>query len=270
VSSQRELAEAFYDMHHGDGPLLMPNPWDVGSAKLLVFLGFEALATTSSGFAATEGLLDGSIGRDAALEHAATIARATGVPVSADLENGFAHQAPEVAETYRLAREAGLAGASIEDFDPDSGELYDIGLARDRVAAAADVFHAGDARLVLTARAENFVRGNPDLADAVARLQAYQEAGADVLYAPFLTELDDIRAVVESVERPVNVLVRPNGPSVSELASVGVARVSVGGGLAFAAFGALVEAARELLGEGTYSWYSGTRIGAEAVRVAFA
>ena len=271
--SQRELAQKFLALHVRGAPLLMPNPWDEGSAKLLASLGFQALATTSGGFAATKGLRDGAVSRDDALAHAALIAAATELPVSADLENGYARDTEAVAETYRLARHTGLAGASIEDYDPEAGELYEMGLASERVAAAAEAFHSrdasGDAWLVLTGRAENYLRGRPELADTITRLQAYQEAGADVLYAPFLTDLNDIRSVVESVDRPVNVLVRPDGPSVAELASAGVARISVGGAFAMAALGAVVSAARELLDEGTYSWSALTQTGAQAMRSAF-
>lgn len=269
MASQRELAEGFLALHYQDRPLLLPNPWDEGSARLLAYLGFTALGTTSSGFAAASGLPDGSASRDDALAHAAVIASATALPVSADLEGGFGSDPRAVGETYRRARATGLAGASIEDFDRDANDIYPTGLASERVVAAAEACHSGEIRLVLTARAENFFRGRTDLADTITRLQAYQEAGADVLYAPGLTDLTDIRSVVESVNRPVNVLARPNGPSVAELASVGVARVSVGGGFAFAALGAMVNAARELLEHGTYSWYAQTRVGGAAVRDAF-
>jgi 2-methylisocitrate lyase-like PEP mutase family enzyme len=268
MASQRERAQQFLALHEKGAPLLMPNPWDEGSAKLLASLGFRALATTSGGFAATKGLRDGSVSRDDALAHAALIVAATDLPVSADLENGYAHDTEAVAETYRRARHTGLAGASIEDYDPQARELYEIGRASERVAAAAEAFHSGDARLVLTGRAENYLRGNPDLADTIVRLQAYQDAGADVLYAPFLTDLDDIRRVVESVDRPVNVLVRPDGPTVADLASAGVARISVGGAFALAAYGAAANAARELLEMGTYSWSALTQIGAQAMRSA--
>jgi 2-methylisocitrate lyase-like PEP mutase family enzyme len=251
--SQSELAERFLTMHHQDGPLLMPNPWDEGSAKLLAFLGFKALATTSSGSAMARGRPDGSMTSDDAIAHAASIVSSTELPVSADLENGFARDPQAAAGTYRRCRVAGLAGASIEDYDPETREIYDIGLASERVAAAAEALHSGGARLVLTARAENFFRGHKDLADTITRLQAYQEAGADVVFAPLVTDLKDIRSVVESVDVPVNVIARPNGPSIAQLASVGVARVSVGGSFAFAALGGAVNAARELLDEGTYS-----------------
>lgn len=268
--TQVEKAERFLAMHHGDAPLLLPNPWDPGSARLLVSLGFEALATTSSGFAATLGRFDGSVTRDEALAHAATIVAATEVPVSADLENGFADRPDGVAQTMRLAIEAGLAGCSVEDFtrDPDA-PIYDLSLAKERVAAAAEAAHAGPVHLVLTARAENYVHGRPDLADTIVRLQAFQEAGADVLYAPGPSDLEEIRQLVAAVDRPVNVLALPGGPSVSELASAGVRRVSVGGAFAFAALGAVVDAARELREQGTYGFWANARTGRTAIDSAF-
>jgi 2-methylisocitrate lyase-like PEP mutase family enzyme len=263
-------AERFLALHDADTPLLLPNPWDLGSAKLLASLGFQALATTSSGFAATLGRLDGAVSREEALAHAAAIAEATGLPVTADLENGFGDDPAEVAETLRLALEAGLAGCSVEDFSGrKDAPIYDTNLATERIAAAAQIAHAGPVHLVLTARAENYLRGRPDLADTIARLQAYQEAGADVLYAPGLTELEDIRQVVAAVDRPVNVLVRPGVPAVSELARAGVRRVSVGGAFAFAALGAVVQAASELAEEGTYGFSERAAIGVKAVRSAF-
>ncbi|HZV73784.1 MAG TPA: isocitrate lyase/phosphoenolpyruvate mutase family protein [Conexibacter sp.] len=270
TSGQAQRAERFLELHRRGAPLLLPNPWDVGSARLLASLGFEALATTSSGFAATLGRLDGAVDRDEALAHAAEIVAATTLPVSADLEDGFGAAPAEVAETVSLAREAGLAGCSIEDYG-GRGErtIYDRGLATERVAAAAEAAHAGSTRLVLTARAENHVRGLDDLADTVARLQAFQEAGADVLFAPGLTTMEQIRAVVDSVDRPVNVLMRPGVPSVSELAAIGVSRVSVGGGFAFAALGAVVEAARELREQGTCGYWEHLALGAQAARAAF-
>jgi 2-methylisocitrate lyase-like PEP mutase family enzyme len=271
MTAQAELAERFRALHGGERPLLLPNPWDLGSAKLFESLGFEALATTSSGFAMTVGRLDGSVSREEAVGHAASIAGATGLPVSADLENCFADDPAGVAETLSLAGEAGVAGASIEDYtrDPDD-QIYELGLAAERVAAAAEAAHAGEVRLVLTARAENHVHGVGDLDDTIARLQAYQRAGADVLFAPGLTRLEDIRRLVSSVDRPVNVLARPGGPPVSELAAAGVKRVSVGGGFAFAALGAAAEAARELLDEGTYGFWEQGKVGVRAAGTAFA
>jgi 2-methylisocitrate lyase-like PEP mutase family enzyme len=264
------LAQRFLTLHRPGRPLLLPNPWDRGSAVLLAALGFEALATTSSGFAATLGRRDGSVTREEAIEHAAEIVRATDLPVTADLENGFADEPGGVAETVRRAAETGLAGCSVEDFTGDEGDpIYEPALAAARVEAAAEAAHGGPAPLVLTARAENHLHGRPDLADTIARLQAYQEAGADVLYAPGLTALDDIRRLVAAVDRPVNVLARPGVPAVAELAEAGVARVSVGGGFAFAALGAVVEAARELRGPGTYGFWKLAAAGAEGAAAAF-
>jgi 2-methylisocitrate lyase-like PEP mutase family enzyme len=245
----------------------MPNPWDAGSAKLLESLGFQALATTSSGFAATLGRLDGSVTREEAIAHSAAIVDAVGVPVSADLENGFAEDAEGVAQTIRLAVDAGLAGCSIEDFSGrDDDPIYDAGKARERIAAAAD---AAAGQIVLTARSENYLHGRKNLADTIARLQSFQEAGADVLYAPGLRSLDAIRAVVESLDRPVNVLALPGGPTVAELAEGGVSRVSVGGAFAFVGLGAVVDAARELLDQGTYGYLETAGTGVKAAREAF-
>jgi 2-methylisocitrate lyase-like PEP mutase family enzyme len=269
--SQTQLAERFQALHQTGRPLLLPNPWDVGAARLLASLGFEALATTSSGFAATLGRLDGSVGREQSLLHAAAIVTATELPVSADLENGFAPAPEQVGVTAAEAVQAGLAGFSIEDSSGDEHEpIYELGLAVERIAAAAAIAHAGPARLVLTGRAENYLHGRPDLADTIARLQAYQEAGADVLYAPGVSTAHDIRRLVESVDRPINVLARPGVPTVSELAALGVSRVSVGGAFAFAAIGALVEAARELSEFGTYGFAARAAAGGQAARAAFA
>jgi 2-methylisocitrate lyase-like PEP mutase family enzyme len=271
MSGQAERAERFLSLHRGEGPLLLPNPWDIGSAKLFESMGFEALATTRSGFAMTVGRLDGSVSREETIARAASIVAATDLPVSADLESCFADDPAGVAETLRLAGEAGLAGASIEDADRDRDDpVYELGQATERVAAAAEAAHAGEARLVLTARAENHLYRAGDLADTIVRLQAYQEAGADVLYAPGLRDLEEIRLLVDSVDRPVNVLARPDGPSVAELASAGVSRVSVGGAFAFAALGAAVEAARELLDDGTYGFWERSGVGVQAARSAFA
>ena len=255
----------FLDLHQPGQPLLLPNPWDAGAAKVLARLGFQALATTSSGFAATLGRNDGSVTLDEALAHAAAIVAATDLPVSADLENCYSDTADGVARTVRLAAQAGLAGCSIEDYS--GTRVYDRAEAADRVAAAAAAAREGN--LVLTARAENYLYGNTDLADTIARLQAYQQAGADVLYAPGLTQIDDIRAVVSEVDRPVNVLAMPAVPPVAELAAAGVSRVSVGGAFAFAALGALVDAATELRDKGTYGYFAGTAAGRDAARAAF-
>jgi 2-methylisocitrate lyase-like PEP mutase family enzyme len=257
----------FLDLHVPGRPLLLPNPWDVGSARILAGLGFQALATTSSGFAATLGRFDGSVTRDEALGHARAIAAAVDVPVSADLENCFADDPAGVTETVRLARETGLAGCSVEDATgrPDD-PIYDAGLAAERVAAA--VAAAGDG-FVITARTENFLHGRPDLDDTIARLQSFQQAGAHVLYAPGLTTPAQIGSVVKAVDRPVNVLALPTAPPVAELAELGVARISVGGAFAFAALGALADAGRELLEQGTYGFWEKAKIGRAAVDEAF-
>jgi len=268
--SQADKAQQFLALHRPGDPLLMPNPWDLGSARLLASLGFEALATTSSGFAATLGRNDGSVTRDEAIVNAAVIVAATDLPVSADLENGFADSPSGVAETMRLSIEVGLAGASVEDFTGRADDpIYDIGLAAERITAAAEAAHGGPGRLVLTARAENYLHGRPDLADTIARLQAFQEAGADVLYAPGLRTLEDISQVVREVDRPVNVLALEGVPPVAVLAQAGVSRISVGGAFAFAALGAVVSAAAELREQGTYGFRAGSAAGAAAARRAF-
>ena len=270
MSGQADTAARFLAAHRGGQPLLLPNPWDIGSAKLLESLGFEALATTSSGFAATLGRLDGAITRDEAIEHAAAIARASELPVSADLENGFADQPADVAEAVRLAVGAGLAGCSVEDHTGrEEDPIYEHSLSAERVRAAAEAAHAGPVHLVLTARAENYVHGRPDLADTIARLQSFQEAGADVLFAPGLARLDDIRRVVAEVDLPVNVLARPGVPPVAELAAAGVARVSVGGGFAFAGLSAVIEAGRELIDDGTYGYLERAGAGVRGAAAAF-
>jgi 2-methylisocitrate lyase-like PEP mutase family enzyme len=270
LRSQSELAEAFLALHEPGRPLLLPNPWDAGTAKLFESLGFQALATTSSGFAATLGRLDGSVSRGESLRHAAAIVVATELPVSADLENGFAPAPEQVAITAAEAIDAGLAGFSIEDASGDEHHpIHEPAQAAERIAAAAAIAHGGPAHLVLTGRAENYLHGRPDLADTIARLQAYQEAGADVLYAPGVSTAHDIQRLVESVDRPVNVLARPGVPPVSELAALGVSRISVGGAFAFAAIGAVVEAARELSEQGTYGFADRAAAGGRAARAAW-
>ena len=269
MSAESERARRFERLHTPGRPLLLPNPWDAGSAKLLASLGFQALATTSSGFAATLGRADGSVTRDEALIHAAAIVAATELPVSADLENGFADTAQGVAETVAGAVAAGLAGFSIEDFTGlEDDPIYPLEVAAQRVAAAAQAAHAGP-RLVLTARSENFLHGRADLADTIERLRAYQAAGADVLYAPGLTDAADIRAVVTAVSKPVNVLARPGVPPVAELAALGVSRVSVGGAFAFAALAGALAAAQELRERGTYNFAADAASGSRAAQRAF-
>ena len=265
-----DLAARFLALHRPGQPLLLPNPWDLGSARILASLGFEALATTSSGFAATLGRPDGSVTRDQAIGHAAVIARTVPLPVSADLENGYADDPQGVAATVSAAIGAGLAGCSIEDSTGRAdAPIYDGSLAAERVAAAAEAAHSGPRRLVLTARAENHLHGRDDLADTIARLQRYAEVGADVLYAPGLIRASDIREVVRSVGRPVNILALADAPPVAELAELGVARISVGGAFAFAVLGALADAARELQTAGTYGFWRHAATGRQAGRAAF-
>jgi 2-methylisocitrate lyase-like PEP mutase family enzyme len=264
-----DMTARFRALHVPGQPFLMPNPWDEGSAKALATLGFAALATTSSGFAATAGLVDGAVGAEAALEHAAAVALCVDIPVSADLEDGWGDEPEIVASTVTEAIEGGLAGCSIEDYSAGADpEIHDIGLAMERIEAAADAARSGRG-LVLTARAENFIRGNPDLGDTIERLQAYQEAGAEVLYAPGLVDIADIRSVVSSVDRPVNVLLMPGISPIEELAEAGVARISVGGTFSAVAFGALARAARELKEQGTYGFFELAREGRELTTKAF-
>jgi 2-methylisocitrate lyase-like PEP mutase family enzyme len=257
VPTQAEKGAAFHALHRRGRTFVIPNPWDVGTARLLAHLGFDALATTSAGYAFSMGKPDGAIGRDETIAHAATIVAATGLPVSADLENGFG-DTPEAAwETIRLAAEAGLVGGSIEDMPCDkSAGPYETAHAADRICAAAEVVRGLPFRFTLTARAENFIVGRPDLADTIARLQAYQEAGADVLYAPGLTTREQIETVVRSVDRPVNVLMGLAGVHLfmDELAHIGVARVSVGSALSRAALGTFMRAALEMLESGKFEF----------------
>jgi 2-methylisocitrate lyase-like PEP mutase family enzyme len=262
VTTQAQKAEHFLALHHGPAPLLLPNPWDPGSAALLASLGFDALATTSGGFAATLGRPDGDVTREEAIGHAAAIAAIIDLPVTADLENGFGDAPEAVAETVSMALAAGLAGCSIEDATGRRDEpVYDLDLAVGRVEAAVARAHAGPVHLVLTARAENHLHGRDDLDDTIERLCAYRAAGADVVYAPGLVDLDAIARVVEAVDGPVNVLALPGAPPVADLALAGVARISVGGAFAFVALGAVVEAARELRERGTYGYFSLARLG---------
>jgi len=257
MTSQSEKAAQFLDLHRPGDPLLMPNPWDLGSAKLLAALGFRALATTSSGFAASLGRLDYAVSREEALVHSAVIVAATDLPVSADLENCFADDPEGVARTVALAAETGLAGCSVEDSTGDEGHpVYDIGLAAGRVAAAAEAAHSGPARLVLTARAENTLYGHADLADTIRRLQAFEAAGADVLFAPGLPDLESVRSVCAALKRPVNFMVGIRGRSFSlaELKAFGVRRVSLSTSLYRAAMTGLLAAGREVKDAGTFGY----------------
>jgi 2-methylisocitrate lyase-like PEP mutase family enzyme len=248
--TQHQKAAEFRALHEGE-PFVIPNPWDAGSARVLEALGFKALASTSSGFAFTLGRMDGDTTLDQVAEHVRVLDGATTLPVSVDLENGYGPAPEDAAAAVTRAAEAGAVGGSIEDYDP-SGELYALEHAAERVAAAVQAAGSLDFPFTLTARAENHIRGNPDLDDTIARLQAYERAGADVLYAPGLRKGDEIRAVCEAVSKPVNVLARP-GLSLSEIAEAGGQRVSVGGALTWVAVGAMASAAERMRDSGDFS-----------------
>jgi len=248
-------AQRFLDLHRKGAPLLLANAWDIGSARVFASLGFQALATTSLGYAGTLGRRDGRVTLDESLAHAADLVQATPLPVNADLEDCFADSLEGIADTVRRAAQAGLAGCSIEDFSRTEKKLHPREVAVERVVAAVEAARQADG-IVLTARAENFLRGNTDLADTIARLQSFQEAGADVLYAPGLTKIEDIESVVRSVDRPLNVLFHPSGPDVAALAKAGVARISVGSAFYTASLAGAVDAAREWLERGTNDFWS--------------
>ena len=249
-ATQDQKAADFRELHQGE-PFIIPNPWDAGSAKVMQALGFKALATTSSGFAFTLGRLDGDAGPDEVLRHTADLAAASSLPVSVDLENGYGREPEKAAAAITRAAEAGAVGGSIEDFDP-AGEIYDFGHAVERVAAACEAARALSFPFTLTARAENHVRDNPDLDDTIARLQAFEKAGADVLYAPGLRNGEEIRAVSEATSKPLNVLAHPR-LSMSEVVEAGGQRISVGGGLTWVAVAAMAGAAQEMLESGDFS-----------------
>lgn len=257
MSTQIEKANTFRALHEQDSAFIIPNPWDVGTAHLLAHLGFKALATTSAGYAFSVGQQDNTIGRDEMLRHVAAIVSATDLPVSADLENGFGDEPETVAATIRLAAATGLVGGSIEDASnrPDA-PIYPLELAVERIRAAAEAARALPFPFTLTARAENYLVGRRDLKDTIQRLQAYQEAGADVLYAPGLSSKEDIAAVVSAVDRPVNVVMGLQGVRLSQaaLSQIGVKRISVGSALSRAALGAFLRAAREMSTTGTFDF----------------
>jgi 2-methylisocitrate lyase-like PEP mutase family enzyme len=260
MSSQAEKGRAFRALHEQKQCFMIPNPWDAGSARILEGLGFSALATTSGGFANSTGKLDGQPGRDAVLEHARQLTSATNIPISADLEDGFSDDPKEIAETIRRAAAAGLVGGSIEDYTgKKDAPLYEIAAAADRVRAAAEAARKLDFPFTLTARAENFFRGKPDLADTIKRLQAYQEAGADVLFAPALRSTEDIATILREIDRPLNVLGGIGGlaaVTLTEYQALGVRRISVGSLLSTVAYGALISAGRELKDQGTFGFVS--------------
>jgi 2-methylisocitrate lyase-like PEP mutase family enzyme len=247
---QEEKAAAFRALHEGEA-FIIPNPWDAGSARVLEALGFKALATTSSGFAFTLGRRDGETTLDEVVEHVRLLDRSTALPVSVDLENGYGPEPEAAAMAIARVAEAGAVGGSIEDYDP-RGTIYGLAHAAERVAAACEEAARLGFPFLVTARAENHIRDNPDLADTIARLQAYDKAGADVLYAPGLRTVEEIRAVCDATSKPVNVLARPN-LTLPEIAAAGARRVSVGGALTWTAVAALVAAAEQMRDEGDFS-----------------
>jgi 2-methylisocitrate lyase-like PEP mutase family enzyme len=254
MRTQEEKGIIFRALHERDKAFIIPNPWDIGTARLLAQLGFEALATTSAGYAFSIGQRDNTVGREKMIAHVRVVASATDLPVSADLENGFGDDPETVAETIKLGAEAGLVGGSIEDSTTTREDpIYEIEHAADRVRAAAEVVRSLGFPFMLTARAENYLFGRRDLDNTIKRLQAYQKAGANVLYAPGLASRDEIAAVLSSLDRPLNVLAGA-GLTLAELSEIGVKRISVGSGLARAAFGAFLRAAQEMRDQGTFSF----------------
>jgi 2-methylisocitrate lyase-like PEP mutase family enzyme len=269
-STQADKAHRFRSLHEQRTPLLIPNPWDIGSARILTQLGFEALATSSAASAAALGRRDGSITRDGALAHARSIVGATDLPVSADLENGFGHEPSVVAQTILMAADTGLVGASIEDSTRNNDRpLYDIGHAIERITAAVEAARSLPFPFTLTARAENFLHGNANLDDTIQRLAAYEKAGADVLFAPALPDLAAVRAICAAVSRPVNFMVGIRGKSftVAELTEAGVKRISFGASFHRAAMTGLVNAAREAKEQGTFHYLDHTLAKPELTRL---
>ena len=259
MATQLDKAQRFRALHARPGAFVIPNPWDAGSARMLAGMGFEALASTSAGFANAAGFADGRVTRGQVIEHCRVLVAATDLPVNADLENCFADDPKQAAQTIVLAAQAGVVGGSIEDYSgEDSQTLYDFSLAVERVQAAAEAARSLQFPFMLTARAENFLRGRPDLDDTIRRLQAFEAAGADVLYAPGLTTLDQVRAVTSAVSKPVNILaVMIKGASVAQLAQAGAKRLSIGGALARVAVTALLRAGAQLRDEGSFGWAAG-------------
>jgi 2-methylisocitrate lyase-like PEP mutase family enzyme len=270
MPTQAEKAQLFRALHQRDRAFIIPNPWDIGSARMLAYLGFEALASTSMGYAFSVGKRDNTLSREMVLKHVGEIASATDLPVSADLENCFADEPEAAAETIKLAAATGIVGGSIEDATEHQDDpIYDLELAADRVRAAVQAARALPFPFTLTARAENYLHGRPNLRDTISRLQVYQDAGADVLYAPGLSTKEDIAEVVRSVDRPVNVVMGLRGVQlgVAELSEMGVKRISVGSSLARAAMGAFLRAAKEMREKGTFDFAKDAAPAAEIIKM---
>lgn len=269
MATQEILGSAFRALHEPPNVFVIPNPWDIGSARILEGLGFEALATTSSGFAHTIGRDDGAVTLDETLDHCRALAEATSIPISADLENCFGDSPQAVASCIRQVAETGVVGGSVEDFTGDRNRpIYDFNLSVERVAAAVEAAKAMPFPFTLTARAENLLRAEHDLDETLRRLQAYEAAGADVLYAPALKTLDEVRLISASVSKPVNVLAASlKDHSIKELAEAGATRISIGGALARLMVGVLMKAADEMRDKGTFSWLSDVASNADIKRV---
>jgi 2-methylisocitrate lyase-like PEP mutase family enzyme len=266
--SPADRRASFRALHAREQLFVMPNPWDVGSACLLASFGFEALATTSAGFAWSIGKLDQTVRRDELVAHVATLANATALPLNVDSERCYPDEPGGVPETVALLAEAGAAGLSIEDYDPETHSIDALDIAVERVATAANAAHRLSDPMILTARAENHLRGVDDLDDTIARLIAYHDAGADVVYAPGLSRIEQIEVVVAAVAVPVNVLALPHGPTIAQLAAAGVRRVSTGSALAGHAYQTLVDGARELLDQGT-ARFAEARVPRDLLQAAF-
>ena len=255
MTTQLEKARTIKALHEGPETFLIPNPWDVGSARVFESIGFKALATTSGGLAYALGKLDGGVTLDEKVAHCRALSEATQIPLTADLENGYSHDAEGVAQTIRRIAEAGAVGGSIEDWNGE--EIYDFSLAVERMEAAAEAARSLDIPFSLIGRCENLLRGRNDLDDTIRRLQAYEAAGADVLFAPALRTLEEVRTVVQEINKPLNVVgVMIPGITIAELADAGVRRISIGAALAQAAYAALVEGAREMKQTGSFGWLS--------------
>lgn len=259
MSTQKEKCEQFSRLHQEPGAFVMPNPWDAGSAKLLQGMGFKALATTSAGLAYTLGRVDGEVSLQEKLQHCSQLTAATTIPINADFENGFAHVPDKVAANVVAVINTGVAGCSIEDYNPERDTIYDFNLSVERIQAAAEVVRAVELPFMLTARAENLLRDVDDLDDTILRLQAYQAAGAQVLYAPGIASLEQLKRVTDELDHPFNILA-PFIPdaSVNDFAKAGAKRISVGGALNWAAVNPVLEASTEMLQQGTFSWTSNT------------
>lgn len=270
MKTQSEKSKEFVDLHQNGSTFVIPNPWDNGSARLLQYLGFKALASTGAGFAFSHGRSDLSINARDMLSHLTELSKSTDIPISADLQNGFGDTPSDVSQTILDAAKTGIVGGSIEDASGNADNpIYDIGLAVDRIQSAAEAAKSLSFKFMLTARAENYLYGRPDINDTIRRLQAYQEAGADVLFAPGIQSKEDIEAIVQSVDRPLNVIMGFQGIqlTVAELQELGVARISLGASLARAAYGALIRAAKEVQSAGTFNYASEAISGKEINRI---